>query len=136
MFINAIEEISKFTRPVLTVTRQYDGTLTPGASTLFFVNDEGVAITCRHVADFLVQADSINNLYNQFKAEKAAIPSGKKARGQLQSLESKYKYKKNTIVEVLIQDLDVGDITGITWHFHQNLDLTIITFNGLPNKLY
>ena len=54
MFVNAIEEVGRFTRPIHTITRNYNETVvSPGAATLFFVNELGVAITCRHVMEVL-----------------------------------------------------------------------------------
>lgn len=38
MFIKAIEEVDKFTRPLHTIVRNYGGLISPGTSTFFFVN--------------------------------------------------------------------------------------------------
>ena len=41
MFVDAIEEIKKFTRPVHTIMRHYSNDFVqPGAATLFFVNED------------------------------------------------------------------------------------------------
>ena len=64
MFVKAIEEINRFTRPIHTIMRSYGSNkVWPGASTLFFVNQEGIAITCRHVAEQLLHAEKINQQY-------------------------------------------------------------------------
>ena len=58
MFANAIDLVGNFTRPVKIITRNYkDTTIMPGAATIFFVNDDGCAITCKHVAEELICAD-------------------------------------------------------------------------------
>ena len=60
MFENAIESISTFTRPVNTILRTYSGKqIIPGSATLFFVNEEGYAITCKHVIDLLASSSRI-----------------------------------------------------------------------------
>ena len=118
------------------VSRKYDGTLEPGLSTLFFVNDTGSAITCAHVANIIAQLETINNTFAAFKAERALIPAGKGERAMLQSLEAKYGYKKNSVIELLILVPAVGDTTSLSWVNHDRLDLAIVTFVGLANKQY
>lgn len=54
MFINAIEEVGRFTRPIHTITRiPGEHIVNPGAATLFFVNEDSVAITCKHVIEVI-----------------------------------------------------------------------------------
>jgi len=68
MFVKAINKVSKFTRPIHTITRDYESNFAvPSAATMFFVNELGIAITCKHVAERLNKADSVNNKYSQFK---------------------------------------------------------------------
>jgi hypothetical protein len=46
MFADSIERVAGFTRPVHTIIRTYGGKqIVPGSATLFFVNENGVAIT-------------------------------------------------------------------------------------------
>jgi len=61
MFVKAIENISRFTRPICFVERLNNDELLPGTATIFFVNDEGVAITCKHVVNTLIGFDKIQN---------------------------------------------------------------------------
>lgn len=51
MFVEAIKEVGKYTRPIHTVTRTFKDITHPGASTLFFVNENAIAVTCKHVAE-------------------------------------------------------------------------------------
>ncbi|MDD4133178.1 MAG: hypothetical protein PHT86_04780, partial [Methanocorpusculum sp.] len=76
MFADAIEKVGGFTRPLYTITRKYTNTnVFPGIATLFFVNDEGYAVTCKHVALLFSQADEINKKYEQFTAETKDVSS-------------------------------------------------------------
>lgn len=45
----------EFTRPIHTIVRYFGSTdVHPGAATLFFINSDGWALTCRHVAEHLI----------------------------------------------------------------------------------
>ena len=68
MFQQAIEKVVQFTRPMHTISRTYGGLVLPGSSTFFFVNDSGVAITCKHVMDLIPTADNINRQYQDRKS--------------------------------------------------------------------
>ena len=61
MFSNAIEEIAKFTRPILFVERLNSDKLIPGSATLFFINEEGYALTCKHVVANIINVASNSN---------------------------------------------------------------------------
>jgi len=111
MFIQAIETASKFTRPIFSIFRNYGSTqVIPGAATLFFVNADGWALTCRHVASNLQAADELHKKFMAFKADMTAQPNMKKHRNILHELEKKYQYSKNMTVEV--RNLLAGCIEG------------------------
>jgi hypothetical protein len=137
MFTKAIEIVDGFTRPVHTITRTYGGLISPGASTLFFVNEEGVAITCKHVIDLIVQAQKVNDNYLSFKNEKGNLPNDYKFRKNLVQLENKYHYKKETVVQIKNNFINsVNPVTRIQTITHPTLDLGIIKFEGFTQKNY
>ena len=137
MFIKAIEDVDKFTRPLHTIVRNYGGLVSPGTSTFFFVNEDCVAITCKHVLNLIIQADLINNQFNLFKADLAKLPKDNKYKKNLAGLELKYKLKKETTVQLKNNFVNcVDSMTGMTYHAHPTLDLAIIIFQGFTNKLY
>ena len=91
MFINAIEKVAHFTRPVHSILRTYAGKqVIPSAATLFFVNEEGYAITCKHVAEMLLSSEAINQRYQQFKNEKQQLVNDPKQKQLVKGLELKY----------------------------------------------
>ena len=60
MFVSAIDTAARVTRPIHTITRLGgEPTVVPGAATLFFVNADGWALTCKHVASQLVVAEQL-----------------------------------------------------------------------------
>src|SRR5688572_17784799 len=100
MFVKAIEEVAKFTRPIHTISRNYNETIvSPGAATLFFVNEMGYAITCRHVIDLISNRQNINAHYDNFAKEKATIGNNKFNK-RIKELEAKYNYKHDTLVQL------------------------------------
>jgi hypothetical protein len=137
MFIRAIEAADAFTKPIHTITRTYGGLISPGASTLFFVNEDGVAITCKHVVNLIAQSQTINDQYLKFKTERDKLHKDNKFRKYLGSLEIKYKYKKEVVIQIKNNFLNsVSPITSLTWHIHPTLDLAILIFNGFTHKHY
>ena len=101
MFVKAIERVSDFTRPIHSILRIYpSNNIIPGAATLFFVNENGYAITCKHVAESLLHAENINQQYIQFRNET-------KAGKNLQELEAKYKYGQDHIIQIKNNFVDV-----------------------------
>ena len=68
MFSNAIGEVSKFTRPILFVSRLNSDQLIPGSATLFFINENGYALTCKHVVTSIINvANNSNNAIFKFE---------------------------------------------------------------------
>ena len=137
MFVTAIEEVDKFTRPIHTITRTYGGLMSPGSSTLFFVNENGVAITCKHVAQHILDSDAVNLKYNTFKKERDLIPHDNKFKGKVIGLETKYALKKVSIIQIKNNFVNCfPGITHFTCHLHPTLDLAIIEFKGQNQNLY
>src|SRR5580693_3618665 len=99
MFESAIEEVLKFTRPLHCIVRSYSGLISPGAGTFFFVNDSGVAVTCKHIAELIPGAETINQTFIKFKNERDKLANDNKYGRHLQGLELKYKYNKETTVQ-------------------------------------
>lgn len=138
MFADAIEKVGMYTRPLKTITRNYNSTtVVPGAATLFFVNNEGWAITCKHVANLLIQANSINTQYQSFKKERATLLSNPDFESELSKLEIKYNYTKDVCVQIQNQLVDcVHPIGGFRFFLHPDYDLAILHFQGYNQVLY
>ena len=92
MFADAIEKVGGFTRPIKFISRIYkDNIISPGCATMFFVNEDGWALTCKHVANEIIAADKINDRFSHFKASMAEISGNPKAKALARGLEQKYE---------------------------------------------
>jgi hypothetical protein len=138
MFIEAIEKVGNFTRPVHTISRTYGGKkVTPGAGTLFFVNEEGYAVTCKHIAEMLLSADKINEHFQQFKHERQQLSQQPKHQQLLKGLELKYQYKADTLLQLKNNFVDCVDtMNNFNVQMHPTLDLAFIKFNGYNSLHY
>jgi hypothetical protein len=104
-------------------------TVVPGAASLFFVNGDGWALTCKHVVQQLAFADQLLTRFNNFKAERAQLKPNQK--GKLQQLESKYGYKRGEPVEIYSNFIDCIEGTlNLNWFAHATLDVALLKFNN------
>lgn len=139
MFADAIEKVGMYTRPLKTITRNYNSTtVVPGAATLFFVNNEGWAITCKHVAELLIQTENINGQYQAFKNDCARLITDSDDKTKLiEEIERKYHYTKDTCVQLKNQFMDcVAPLTGFSLTLHPKYDLAILHLDGYNQLLY
>ena len=138
MFANAIDLVGNFTRPIKIITRNYkDTAILPGAATIFFVNDNGCAITCKHVAEELINADFINKNYIDFKNDCAQLPNDNKRRSAIKKLEQKYNLSSSHVVQMKAQFPGcVDSFSNIEIKLHPNYDLAILEFKGYSSRCY
>lgn len=137
MFVQAINEVDKFTRPIHSIVRTYGGLITPGTSTMFFVNETGAAVTCKHVLNLIAQSDQVNLQYQNFKTERDRLPRDGKFKKNLKGLEIKYKLKNDTAIQLKNRFINsVLPINNIRYHAHPTLDLAILIFEGYTDKFY
>ena len=138
MFIQAIERVAEFTRPINTIQRNYGANkILPGSSTLFFVNENGYAVTCKHVVEMLAASETINLQFQSFKNERQKIGADGRQKSLIKGLELKYKYLAETTIQLKNTFVDCVDtMSGFTWHAHPTLDLAILKFNDFKKLHY
>ncbi|MBO0951398.1 trypsin-like peptidase domain-containing protein [Fibrella forsythiae] len=138
MFADAIDLVDPFTRPIHSIIRLYGhNEVIPGSATLFFVNDEACAITCKHVAELIVQSDSIFGQFNAFRAELRQFQRDKNYAHLLQKLETKYGFKGETVIRVRNMFMNcVDQFTELKVDLHPLYDLALIRFIGYNRTLY
>ena len=138
MFADAIENVGGFTRPIKTISRNYkEPAVIPGLATLFFVNDDGCAVTCKHVAQQIIHAQTVNRQYAEFRAACARTPEGKSRAAAVKKLELVHKLKAGQLIQMKVQfDGAVSSFTGFDINLHPELDIAIIRFKGFEKTLY
>lgn len=138
MFVTAIEQVDQFTRPIHFIVRYYGGAdIVPGTATLFFVNELGCAITCKHVAEQLLQADALYSSHLKFKSELRNLSRDRNFDSKKKALEEKYKVTEDTVIRV--RSNFINSVTGFksfTIHNHPTQDLAIIEFNDFDARHY
>lgn len=133
MFVNAIDVASKFTRPIHTIERNYGSNIVHrGAATLFFVNSDGWALTCRHVANIIPLSEKMKGKYDEFKKEMERRQGEKKTVKQLRKeLERKYGYTKQTIVEIRPRFMNcIKGKLKLSAVLHNSLDIALLKIEG------
>jgi len=107
----------------------------PGAATLFFVNSEGWALTCRHVAEFLVEAERTNARYEEYRKKMAIVPEKKSAKAHRKTVQREFGYNRDSVVEVLNMFVNCSDSTGVDYQLHPSVDLALLRFKGFTRLL-
>jgi len=138
MFVEAIEAVDQFTRPIHFIIRYYGGSdIIPGTGTLFFVNDQGYALTCRHVARQILYAPSIYENYLKFTAELRKFERDPALETQRSLLENKYKISPQTPIRILSTFVNcLTSYKSLSIYLHPTQDLAIIHFRDFEAKSY
>lgn len=134
MFSAAIEQATSFTRPIHSIVRYWETTVAePNAATLFFVNNEGWALTCKHVAQLFFT--DINQRFIQFKADCAALKPEKKSRNAVKKIGENHGFTKGAIIQLLNNLMNCVDGTlDLRAELHPTVDVALLQFQNY-NKL-
>jgi len=139
MFTQAIEIASKFTRAIHSISRNYRSQIVvPSAVTLFFINSDGWAFTCGHVATRLRAEKMINQKAEHFREELNSLKGKKKERTILRELEKKYGYSKTTtfeLVSTFMNCVEGDDSVQVKIIKHNKYDVALIKFKDYTKLL-
>lgn len=138
MFVDAIDRVDPFTRPLHSIVRLYGhDEVVPGSATLFFVNEDGCAVTCKHVAELVMQADTIYQNFLNFQGERRAVAREKDAPRRIAQLEERFKLRADTLIRVRNSFVGcVDSFRDVSIDMHPTQDLAILRFNGYNRLLY
>lgn len=132
MFVEAIQKVAGFTRAIHSISRNFGSQkVDRGAATLFFVNEEGWALTCKHVAQWIAQADQINKRLMQYRSESKGMNAS-----LAKTVANKLGLNEAQTGEMRITFVDCVDkIQNIKFLLHPEYDLALIKLEGFANML-
>ena len=111
----------------------------PGTATLFFVNENGVAVTCKHVAEELLKCAQINDLYAQYRAELSSL-SPEAEPVESESIVSKFGYTPLLTAQSKSMFFDCVESENNSINYsvikHPKYDLAIIIINNAKTNRY
>ncbi|MGB9458399.1 MAG: trypsin-like peptidase domain-containing protein [Bryobacteraceae bacterium] len=139
MFVKAIETAGEFTRPIHWISRNYGSSIViPGAATLFFVNTDGWALTCRHVVDLLASEKVIAEKYAAFKADLSATGRKVSEREHYRRVAQKHGYNTKTTLELkaAFPSSVAGNSLSFDWFGHPAADVALLHFLNCTSMLY
>ncbi|HLT33103.1 MAG TPA: trypsin-like peptidase domain-containing protein, partial [Aquaticitalea sp.] len=133
-FSNSIKTINTFVRPIRTVIKNFGNSdPIPGSGTMFFVNDNGVAVTCKHISNILRNVAVVNQNWDKYLAEKSKL----KRRSDQKGLAKQFGFNNDSTIQILYTVVNSFDtFTAMTIHEHPQLDLAIIEFKGFNSINY
>lgn len=127
MFINSIKTNKEYTRPL------YGGIKLLGSdniissiSTYIVVNDEGWILTCKHVAEQIINSENLKDLFTEYKT----IQNEK----ELQRFKQKYGITNDDIISqinIFVNTFEGGHISKII--LSKDLDIALIKWEDFEN---
>jgi hypothetical protein len=138
MFRTAIESVAPFTRPIHFISNVYgEKEVRPGAATLFFVNNEGVAVTCKHISNLMRQTSELGTRFQAFQQEKALLHRSGTFNKRIKELKTKYGYDQpDSACQLLYQFVDCTDMQSIDIIEHPVYDLAILKMKDFSRAFY
>lgn len=137
MFAEAIKIAAKYTRAIHSISRNYGSNIiVPGTATLFFINSDGWALTCGHVADQLTAAEVLAKRAKDFRDELATRHGTQKEKKLLKELKKKYGYAENTTFE--LRNRFMNCVKGnLSYHItkHRKHDIALVKFDRYTRLL-
>lgn len=137
MFVQAIEKVIQFTRPIHSISRTYRSSVVQaGASSLFFVNADGWAFTCGHVAKHIVISAQVLRRKMEFEKAMIKVPAGKTKKKWKKELERKYKLTSNETYEIYNNFINcVEGRLNAEIKIHKEIDVALIRFKDYSKLL-
>ena len=138
MFVEALETVGGYTRPIFTIARRYNTSdIAPGSATMFFINEEGWALTTRHIAKMIREASALDKNYAAFREDRARISPEANYQDEMKLLEIKYNLSEKKAAQMKVSFFDCVDkLTGFEVKISGKYDLAAIHLTGYDNILY
>lgn len=138
MFVEALETVGGYVRPIFTIARRYNTSdIAPGSATMFFINEDGWALTTRHIAKMIREASALDTNYTAFRKDRDAISPDANYDDELKLLETKYRLSEKKVAQMKVSFFDCVDrINGFEVKISGKYDLAAIHLTGYSSILY
>ncbi len=138
MFSNAVKKVAEYTRSIHTIQRMYKSDkIVPSTSTIFFVNEEGCAVTTKSTLERLLAGEQIFKNYRMFLEEKKQLPDDYRHDSMLEELEEKYHLNSQSICDMKNSFIAcINPFAGFDWFRHPKYDLAVIRFKNYQELNY
>ena len=133
MFVEAIQKVSPFTKPVRFISRKYASSLViPGTATFFFINEDGYALTCAHVAREIIRAESLNQNYAAFRQELAQLKKDGRSGAERKHAERRHELTPDRTAQMKVSFDGVKGLKSFSINLSEKHDLALIRFDCEP----
>ena len=101
MFVNAIENLRESIRPMHIIRRRFgDNAILPDIATLFFVNENGYAITSKRVSAILNASVNTEQRYQAYLKKRSELAQDEGYRFALKRLERDLKLEHDSLIQI------------------------------------
>ncbi len=138
MFKNAAASISGAVRPMHVIRRRFsDNAILPDIATLFFVNENGYAVTSKRIANIIKAASNTDQMYRTYLEKRSNLSRDESYRFTLKRLENDMKLTKDSIIQIRYAFMGCGaGKMKIECIPHPKYDLAILHFVAERGYLY
>ena len=138
MFVEAIESIKDAIRPMHVIRRRFvDNAILPDIATLFFVNENGYAITTKRVSTILQASAQVERLYETYRSNRSKLKHDEGYRFALKRLEKDMKLTQDSLIQIRYAFMGCakGNVR-IQCIQHPKYDLALLHFTTDTEYLY
>ncbi len=138
MFRNAVEQVVGSVRPIHVIRRRYgDNAILPDIGTLFFVNDNGYAITSKRTANIVAATEATEKQYRTFLENRNRLLHDEGYRFQEKRLENEFKYSRDSIIQLRFAFMGCAEgQVRVECISHPKYDLALLHFTSDHPYLY
>lgn len=138
MFADAVVTIREAIRPMHIIRRRFgDNAILPDIATLFFVNENGYAITSKRVSSILKASAQVDQLYQTYLGRRSQLPHDEGYRFALKRLEKDLNLTQDSLIQIRYAFMGCakGNVR-IQCTPHPKYDLALLHFTTDGEYLY
>ena len=138
MFVKAIESVSGAVLPMHIIRQRFgDSSVLPDIASLFFVNENGYAVTSKRIATILKASSAVEQQYQAYLNQKSQLKHDESYRFALKRLENNMKLSKDSVIRIRFSFM--GCASGnvrVECTPHPKYDLALLHFVTDGSYLY